>query len=125
MALDSAPASVSEKASPLASGSSDCPATTLLLAARRHCWIAHHVPGRLRLRFDPLAMLGVLNGRVNDLEAVLGQVPGITRTELNLGASSLVIHYDAARLDAAAWERLVAGSEAAALAVLETVLPAA
>lgn len=101
------------------------PDITALLAARRYCRIAHHVPGRLRLRFDPLGLTAALGGRLAALDAALARVAGIERTELNVTACSLVIHYDTRRLEAASWDRLLTGSEAAAIAVLEAALPPA
>jgi hypothetical protein len=90
----------------------------LILAARRHCRIAHHVPGRIRLRFDPTGLAPLLHGRSARLEAALRRVPGIGNTEINLAACSLIVHYDPRTLPPASWDQLLNSSpaESAALA---------
>lgn len=101
---------------------------SLILAARQHCRIAHHVPGRIRLRFDPLGLAGVLRAlgnRAAALETTLRRVRGIRATEMNLAACSLTVQYDPALLPPQSWERLLTGPAAAASALLAELLPAA
>lgn len=90
----------------------------LILAARRHCRIVHHIPGRIRLRFDPIGLAPLLRGRSALLEATLQKVAGVGNTEINLAACSLVVHYDPRTLLPASWDQLLNGSpvESAALA---------
>lgn len=95
-----------------------------LIAARAHCRIVHHVPGRIRLRFDPLGLAGVLAGDPGRLHALLGRLAGIQRTEVNPGACSLVVHYDHTALPSPLWERILTGSAASAAATLEHLLSA-
>lgn len=99
----------------------------VLLQARRHCRIVHHLPGRLRLRFDPLAIAAALAGGTAErpAEALRGQLAGlagIRGTEVNLPARSVTISYDPAILPPALWEQLIRGDPAAAAAALESLL---
>ncbi|KAA5613783.1 cation transporter [Rhodovastum atsumiense] len=88
-----------------------------LLAARRYITIAHHIPGRIRLRFDPLPLSRAMGGRTERLRPLLGRIRGIAGIDLNLPARSLVVAYDPAVLAPATWERLLtlAAGEAAGL----------
>ncbi len=105
----------------------------ILLAARRHCRIVHHVPGRLRLRFDPAGIAAALQGesgpgqpqwaRLDRLKAALDGIAGLLDTEVNPMACSLIITYDPSHLAPALWNRLVAGSPAEAAAALDDLLP--
>ena len=94
----------------------------LILAARRHVRVAHHVPGRLRLRFEPLGLAGLLRGRGDALQDALRRVRGIQGTEVNLAACSLLVQYDPALLPSAHWDRLLTGSAASAAALLADLL---
>lgn len=73
--------------------------------------IAHHVPGRIRLKLDgdlsaPQAQaIGDAQRLINSL-AVL---PGIRKVGLNLMARSCTIEYDPARIAPAGWEHVVSG----------------
>lgn len=62
-----------------------------LLAVREYITVAHHVPGRVRLKFNPAirshpAFAAVKNGP--DI------MPGIKTSRVNIAARSLVIEYD-------------------------------
>ena len=96
-----------------------------LLTARKHCHIVHHVPGRVRLRFDPLGLAAAIEGRTELLETLLTRLSGIRRTEVNAAACSVVVHYDVARLPAASWARIFNGSTAAAVMILDDLLASA
>jgi hypothetical protein len=98
--------------------------TDLLLAARPHCRIVHHVPGRIRLRFDPFGLQPVLRGRTATLDGILGRIRGVRSTELNLAACSLIVHYDHDLLPPATFDQLLAGSPEAAGALLAELLGA-
>lgn len=73
--------------------------TETLFQLRRYLNIAHHVPGRLRLKFSPgiVAAPGAKDlaqwaqGQKRDNG---GLPPGLLNLRLNLGARSLVIDYD-------------------------------
>jgi len=72
-----------------------------------HLQIVHHVRGRVRLRLRPgiMAILPKLNGA--SAEQWLARIPGVLDLRLNLAAASLVIQYDAARIQPQWWERLI------------------
>ncbi|NBC31310.1 MAG: hypothetical protein GVY13_01410 [Alphaproteobacteria bacterium] len=99
----------------------------ILLQARRHCRIVHHLPGRLRLRIDPrgldAALAGIPGHRPAEaFRTQLAGLAGIRGTEINLPARSVVISYDPAVLRPALWEQLIRGDPANAAAALETLL---
>ncbi len=98
--------------------------TGTLLAARRHCRIQHHVPGRLRLRFDPVGLAAALPGRRDGLSRLLESIAGIHGIEINPIARSLIVTYDPARLAPLLWHHLVAGNPAEAEGALDNLLGA-
>ncbi|MFW5734723.1 MAG: hypothetical protein ACOCWR_06655 [Oceanidesulfovibrio sp.] len=62
-----------------------------LMSLRRYVSIAHHVPGRLRLKFDP----AIRNDpRFKALHETESPFPGVRATRINLMARSMVIEYD-------------------------------
>jgi P-type Cu2+ transporter len=54
------------------------------------CPLVHHIPGRARFR---LPLLGQHHPRVEQLQARLAKIPGITSVRMNRAAQSLVIQY--------------------------------
>ena len=73
---------------PIVAGAGDCPAA-------RNIEIAHHLPGRLRLRSPSL------KGDVRAGEKAqrhLAQIEGVTSVTVNSGAGSLLLQYDPAAL---------------------------
>lgn len=93
-----------------------------VLVARRHVRIVHHVPGRVRLRFEPLPLMAAFGGRIDALKAALARIRGIRGIEVNLAACSLVVQYDPAALPPAQWDRLLTADAAAAVALLDSLL---
>ncbi|MBB5047127.1 hypothetical protein HNR60_001879 [Rhodopseudomonas rhenobacensis] len=94
----------------------------LILAARRHFRMVHHVDGRIRLRFELSALAALLHGRAATLETALRRLRGIRSTEINLAACSLIVHYDPTTLPPADWELLLEGSPASAAALVARLL---
>lgn len=92
-----------------------------LLAARHYCRIVHHLPGRIRLRVDPVGFKKAQAAQTEPLDTVLGRVSGIQRTEINPVAGSVVIHYDPAKLPPVLWDDLLAGTGAAARSALDAL----
>lgn len=83
---------------------------------RRFITVAHHVPGRIRLKLDPAVRS---HPKAMALAALIEKGNGAFRARLNILARSLVLEYDPDRID----PRLVEGvfseddpQEAAALA---------
>lgn len=89
--------------------------------------IAHHLPGRVRLKLDVelSATQERAIGDARQLLGALGDIPGIRAVNLNLLARSCTVEYDPARIPPAAWEQLVAGTTGDAGATLRTALAAA
>ena len=65
--------------------------------------IAHHISGRIRLKFSPAAEK-VLAG-IN-IESIMTGIPGIHGHRINKSAGSVVIEYDPAILAPRLWEEL-------------------
>jgi len=96
----------------------------LFLRLRRHLGIAHHVPGRVRLRIG-LGALGVL-GEAGAATPTLEQLaplfsPGTVR--LNAQARSVIITYDPNRFPNTFWRDCLEGPDDAARAALADALP--
>ena len=72
-----------------------------LLKIAPYAQIAHHISGRIRLKFSPAAEK-VLAG-IN-IESIMTGIPGIHGHRLNKRAGSVVIEYDPAILDSRLWE---------------------
>ena len=68
--------------------------------------IAHHIPGRIRLKVKLPALLQARDLEISDL---VNRFSGILDARANLGALSIVISYDAGIVTPALWERLVNG----------------
>lgn len=82
------------------------------LALRRHVGIAHHVPGRIRLKLDPRALAALPRLDPAPLVALLDRLPAVRVTRVNPAALSIVIDYDAAALSMTEWPRLLFGDPA-------------
>jgi len=74
-----------------------------LLSIVPHAAIAHHIPGRIRLKIS-LEGVKALNGRLDADDAL--RIPGILSARINRFARSIIIDYDATRLPYDLWERL-------------------
>ena len=74
-----------------------------LLKIAPYARIAHHISGRIRLKFSPAAE-EVLTG-IN-IESIMTGIPGIHGHRLNKSAGSVVIEYDPAILAPSLWEEL-------------------
>lgn len=81
-----------------------------LLTARPHVGVAHHIPGRIRLRFETLPLLRAFDGRVDEVRRCFEGVRGVTGFSVNHAARSAVITYDPAVLAPQRWETLLRGA---------------
>ena len=70
--------------------------------------IAHHIPGRIRLKVKLSALLLARDLEISDL---VDRFSGILEARANAGARSIVIGYDTATIDPALWDRLVNGDD--------------
>lgn len=98
-------------------------ADPLLLDIVARLRIAHHVPGRIRLKLerDLSAPQAQAIGDAQRLINSLAVLPGIRKVGLNLLARSCTIEYDPTRIAPAGWDHVVAGvgsPEAATLIAL-------
>ncbi|MBQ6656495.1 MAG: hypothetical protein IJM64_04340 [Ottowia sp.] len=102
------------------------PLATLLARFAPHVRIAHHIPGRVRLRLDAAALkeAGISTGALRPKGAWTddGALPGVRRVSWNLLARSCTIEYDAVRIAPAAWPELLAGRDTPAAAALRALL---
>ena len=75
----------------------------VLLALAPHTTIAHHLPGRIRLK---VSLSGVGSLQKTDLGNLVKQIPGILNVRINPAALSAIVEYDPRRLDPELWENL-------------------
>lgn len=88
--------------------------------------IAHHIPGRIRLKLDasvPKAEVDDI-ARAKWMKKVFGDTPGIRSVSLNLLARSCTVEYDSQIIPAAAWSDLLRGTRSPAAEVLLNILAA-
>jgi hypothetical protein len=90
----------------------------ILLRVRAHLKIAHHVPGRIRLRFAPSILAAVPEIATAKGSDLLDGLRGVENVRVNAAASSLVVTYNPESLPPNWWERLIEGSPAEAEAVV-------
>ena len=74
-----------------------------LLKIAPYARIAHHIKGRVRLKFS-LAAVKTIAGI--DIPTTLGNIPGIFNHRLNAHSGSVVIEYDSQIITPALWEEL-------------------
>jgi len=66
---------------------------------RRHFTIVHHVPGRMRIKFDSSIISNpvvkkIINKKKNSLNRIYSIIPGAEKIRLNLWARSIVVEYN-------------------------------
>ena len=81
--------------------------------------VAHHVPGRLRLKVAKGAIQKFANGEARKLEAWAASLSGIEGIRVNPMALSIVIAYDKTRIGAGEWDTFFGPDEEAARLVLK------
>ena len=99
-----------------------------LLRFIRVLTIAHHIPGRIRLKLAaPLgADLMAQAAEAKRFGQSLGAMPGIRSVSLNPLAKSCTIEYDARMIPASAWDGLLSGQDAPGSEILlQTLVNAA
>ena len=91
-----------------------------LLRFARCLRVAHHVPGRIRLRLaDRPEPLGL--GTIDDAQrfaTAIAAADGIGRISLNPLARSCTVEYDPAIIPPSAWEAVLSGQPAAGADIL-------
>lgn len=98
-----------------------------LLRFTRYLRIAHHIPGRVRLKLvADLADADMdLLGGAKRFHAALSGRAGIRAISLNPLARSCTVEYDAAVIPPTAWSDLLAGTRSAAAEILLQTFDAA
>lgn len=76
---------------------------TDLVRLAPHTEVAHHIPGRIRLKILPS---GIKMALKSDLLQLEGAIPGIHSIEVKWLARCVVIAYDERRLPFEFWDRL-------------------
>lgn len=69
-----------------------------LMALRRYVTIAHHIPGRLRLRFNNKLIAALGKTKLSALDEYCGPGSSLRGYSLNAATGSLLLEYDAKRL---------------------------
>ncbi len=71
--------------------------------------IAHHIPGRIRLRFNHsiVTRLPKVNGIKKVIQKMVNQIEAIKDIRLNLYAGSVVVQYDTDVLSPDLWQKVV------------------
>ena len=76
-------------------------------ALRRFISIAHHVPGRIRLKVDLKAVAHLPQVDPGPFVDLVGRVRGVKATRVNAAALSVVVEYDPALIAPPLWPRLL------------------
>ena len=71
--------------------------------------IVHHIPGRIRLKFNHsiVTKLPKLNGIEKEIQKIANQIEAIKNIRLNLFAGSVVVQYDTDILPHDFWQQVV------------------
>lgn len=91
-------------------------------ALRPYLSIAHHIPGRLRLRVSPKVLASGIRIDLAAAEALLRSMKGVVDLRVNKTAGSVVIEYRPYELVPEVWEQLLVGEPAAVAAELDARL---
>lgn len=71
--------------------------------------IVHHIPGRIRLRFNHsiVSKLPKVNGIEKEIQKIANEIEAIKNIRLNLFAGSVVVQYDTDLLSPEFWQEIV------------------
>lgn len=96
-----------------------------LMTLRRYVEIAHHIPGRLRLRFTSKLVSALSKSRLSSLDSLCSAEGYLHSYTLNTGTGSLLLEYNARELSPALLTQLFGADDARAgeaLAAIHTLL---
>ncbi len=68
-----------------------------------HVEIAHHIPGRIRLRVLPS---GYWLAQQGDIGEAVQEIPGVHSIRVNTAARSITIEYDREKVPRELWEKI-------------------
>jgi hypothetical protein len=91
--------------------------------------IAHHIPGRIRLRLALDALSGTfaapdkaLLAHARNFQDALGRTPGVRAIRVNLVARSCTVEYDHRVIPVKAWSDLIQGEASHEAGVLTRII---
>lgn len=91
--------------------------------------IAHHVPGRIRLRLSLGDLVPALDGQeqsliaqANSFKAVLDTIPGVRSIRVNFVARSCTVEYDQGVIPFKAWPDFLAGQLSDEACILKCII---
>lgn len=95
-----------------------------LRSSARAIHIAHHIPGRIRLKLaaDPGGLALPATAELKRFQELLGKIQGVRSLQVNLLARSCTVEYDPRVIPFAAWSDFLAGTPSPAAHVLEDIL---
>ncbi len=96
------------------------PELSVFLAQRGNLEIAHHVPGRIRIRLNVNAFYRAPHLDPTPVIDLIRRMRGVRTTRINAAALSIVIEYDPRILPQMVWERLLRGEKAEVEQILVT-----
>ncbi len=85
-----------------------------LMTLRRYVTVAHHIPGRLRLKFTNKLISSLSKGRLSELETLCSPEGYLRQFSLNTATGSLVLEYQASRISPDLLNQLFGDDEARA-----------
>ncbi|CAM3059976.1 HMA2 domain-containing protein [Moritella viscosa] len=65
------------------------------LKIRRWLTLAHHIPGRIRLKYKMGIMTHLVTIKVTDIEQALADIPAFKNYKINSDTGSILVEYDA------------------------------
>ncbi|CAM3624413.1 hypothetical protein VA7868_02481 [Vibrio aerogenes CECT 7868] len=77
-----------------------------VLKLRNWVHIAHHIPGRIRLRYKLGIIAHLARFNANDIEKALSNIPAFRNYTLNRSTGSILIEYDPSIVDPTRLEAL-------------------
>lgn len=83
--------------------------TSEFMKLRKHIKIAHHVPGRIRVRLMLSALKQLPDIDPAILESLQTEAQGIDEVRINRVAGSAAISYDTTKILPASWETIING----------------
>lgn len=94
-----------------------------LMSLRRYVTIAHHIPGRIRLRFNNKLIASLGKAKLSALDDYCGPGHSLHSYSLNAATGSLLLEYDAKRLSPKLIAQLFGDDDEQAELALTELLP--
>lgn len=83
--------------------------------------VAHHIPGRIRLKYKLSIMLHLARFNFKEIEQALESIPALHHYKINRTTGSIVIEYDPQRIIPALLEDIFSDDESTAEAACYTL----